>query len=260
MIPVEEIQDKARAHDVWQSTVERDYAQNWFLKALFNQDLDIVLKGGTGIRKVHIPGYRFSDDLDFGLLQGVDEKLLRNRISDAAEEAGEESGIAFERDIRLKQNINGYEGRVYFRILSPSTEPIRIKLDFTGKKNEIILFPTETKPIIHPYSDAGDCAAHVAVYSLEETVSEKVRSLFQRVRPRDLYDIWALYGRINKTAIPDAVGRKCAFNKVKMNPDDFRSNKERFSSRWKRQLEHQMDELPEFEAVFEGVLEILEEM
>ena len=95
MITTEEIRETARAHDVWPSTVERDYAQSWFLKALFNQDLDIVLKGGTGIRKVHIPDYRFSDDLDFGLLRHIEKESLLRIIADAAEEAGEESGIAF---------------------------------------------------------------------------------------------------------------------------------------------------------------------
>jgi len=66
MITTREIKEKARINKVPESTIERDYAQNWFLK--FFSDKRIVLKGGTGIRKVYIANYRFSDDLDFNLL------------------------------------------------------------------------------------------------------------------------------------------------------------------------------------------------
>ena len=71
MITQNEIRQKAREHEVPVSTIERDYAQNWLLMAL--PSLPLVLKGGTGIRKVYIGDYRFSDDLDFTLLDKIDK-------------------------------------------------------------------------------------------------------------------------------------------------------------------------------------------
>ena len=59
MISQNEIRQKAREYRVPLSTVERDYAQNWLLMAI--SPLPLVLKGGTGIRKVYISDYRFSD-------------------------------------------------------------------------------------------------------------------------------------------------------------------------------------------------------
>ncbi|MEA2034766.1 MAG: hypothetical protein U9N40_04670 [Euryarchaeota archaeon] len=51
MIPLNEIKEKARTHGVPVSTIERDYVQNWILK--YSSRIDcMVLKGGTGIRKV----------------------------------------------------------------------------------------------------------------------------------------------------------------------------------------------------------------
>jgi predicted nucleotidyltransferase component of viral defense system len=62
MIPSREIKEKAREYGVPPSTTERDYAQNWLLKYLYHSD--IILKGGTGIKKIYHKNYRFSDDLN----------------------------------------------------------------------------------------------------------------------------------------------------------------------------------------------------
>ena len=75
MIPSREIKEKAREFGVPPSTIERDYAQNWLLSHL--SPIPMALKGGTGIRKVFIEHYRFSDDLDFTLLEPVDKMFYK---------------------------------------------------------------------------------------------------------------------------------------------------------------------------------------
>ncbi len=69
MIPTLEIKERARESGVPPSTIERDYAQNWLLSTL--RPVNMVFKGGTCIRKVFIEDYRFSDDLDFTLLEPI---------------------------------------------------------------------------------------------------------------------------------------------------------------------------------------------
>ncbi|MCK4421542.1 nucleotidyl transferase AbiEii/AbiGii toxin family protein, partial [candidate division WOR-3 bacterium] len=81
MIPAREIKEKARECGVPETTIERDYAQNWLLKHLSN--MNMVLKGGTGIRKVYIGNYRFSDDLDFTLLVRMDKDMLEKSLNKA---------------------------------------------------------------------------------------------------------------------------------------------------------------------------------
>jgi len=78
MIPSIEIRKKARENSIPLTTIERDYTQNWILKYLF--PLNMALKGGTGIKKAYIGDYRFSDDLDFTLLEKRDEHELLNFI------------------------------------------------------------------------------------------------------------------------------------------------------------------------------------
>ena len=57
MIRSQEIKEKAREYGVSTSTIERDYAQDWLLKYLYHPD--IILKGGTGIKKVYHENYRW---------------------------------------------------------------------------------------------------------------------------------------------------------------------------------------------------------
>lgn len=77
MIPIPEIKAIARKGEVPESTVERDYVQNWLLFGLSKISLEMALKGETGIRKVYIEDYRFSDDLDFTLLEEYERETIQ---------------------------------------------------------------------------------------------------------------------------------------------------------------------------------------
>jgi len=94
MIRSIEFKEMARRLGVPESTIERDYSQNWFLKTITDHDDSIILKGGTGIRKMYIRDYRFSDDLDFTLLENRSTEdfkgLLSAAISDAKDQTGRE--------------------------------------------------------------------------------------------------------------------------------------------------------------------------
>jgi predicted nucleotidyltransferase component of viral defense system len=106
MIRPQEIEDKSGQLEVPISAIERDYVQNWILKDL--RAIDMVLKGGTGIRKVYFENYRFSDDLDFTLLDEIEIDELNEQITNAAERTQEESGISIINS-GIKSNDNGYE-------------------------------------------------------------------------------------------------------------------------------------------------------
>ena len=95
--------------------------------------------------------------------------------------------------------MNGFEGIVYFRILRTTGSPLRIKLDVTKIDREIILLDLEKREINHPYSDA--LKADVLVYQLEEIIAEKLRALFERTRPRDMYDVWYMIDKSDKRII-----------------------------------------------------------
>ncbi len=254
MISKNEINENARKFGVPVSTIERDYAQNWLLKSF--SSMNMALKGGTGIRKAYISNYRFSDDLDFTLLEEQSKDKMEMLIKSCVKRAKEESGINFNEDISIKENINGLEVGTFFRIMRTEGNTTKIKLDMTKFNNEKILLPLNAKNIIHLYSD--NLEAKVMVYALEEIVTEKIRSLFQRTRPRDLYDVGYLWSKCepDKEKVLKILDEKFKFKGEKIdmgNIEKFERRKENFKNAWKNSLQHQIKELPDFDDVFEYV-------
>jgi predicted nucleotidyltransferase component of viral defense system len=255
VIPIVEIKEAARAFGVPPSTIERDYAQNWLLAHL--STLPMALKGGTGIRKVFIENYRFSDDLDFTLLEPYEKEILQEAVEDAVSRAREESGIGFEDDIGIIETATGFRAIALFRIIPMNASiPTKLIIDLTTMSNESVLLPVEKRQIYHPYSDK--LTAGVTSYCLEEIMAEKIRSLFQRLRPRDIYDIWHLAGRVNPDAVTGILHRKCGCKEVVPDGSVLAGKRERFSASWNASLRHQMKAVPNFEEAFERALDCVE--
>ena len=252
MIPSEEIKEQARRNGVPESTAERDYAQGWLL-AHASKQLNMALKGGTGIRKVYLGDYRFSDDLDFTLLDDFTPDDIESRIKNAVRVAKTESGIDFLETVKLTKAKNGYQAITYFRLLRRTGSPLHIKLDLPRRDKEIILLPLEVRTIIHPYSDALEAKA--LSYSLEEVLAEKTRALFERTRPRDLYDVWRLHKlKLDASRI---IPHKLAFKGVSIDLDDLRAREKAYHKAWESSLKHQLKDLPAFDTVFQEVLILL---
>jgi len=254
MISSREIKEKAREFGVPESTIERDYAQNWLLKYL--SSLNMALKGGTGIKKLYISNYRFSDDLDFTLLEQMDENTLSALVKKAVTQAREESGINFRDEVESIKTESGFRNTVYFHLLQRAAgTPISIRVDFTSPDYEQILLEIEQRRIFHPYSDG--CNFLVKAYSLEEIMAEKIRSLFERTRPRDLYDVWFLDPKIERSRVLVILPKKFEIRGVKFDLSSLEERKNDFANAWEKSLGHQIKELPDFDRVYEVVVEQL---
>jgi len=144
MIPLIEIKEKAVAEGVPETTVIKDYALSWMLKALNDVSDAFALKGGTGIRKAYIEGYRFSVDLDFTLTESVD---VREVLLEAVRLARRESGIEFGKALGLKSVRTGYEARVMFRLYYHF--PMKIKIDVTTPEREDSLYTRTLISVTH---------------------------------------------------------------------------------------------------------------
>ena len=64
----------------------------------------------------------------------------------------------------------------------------RMKVDIS--RTEKLCFKLENRSMFEAYSDQEDCT--VQCYSLDEVMTEKMRSLLSRTQPRDYYDLWYL--------------------------------------------------------------------
>jgi len=243
-----ELRALAIKYGVTLSTVERDYAQNWLLKNLI--DVNMALKGGTGLRKVYFKDYRFSDDLDFTLLDNIGERILTDKISNAIMKAKDESGINFTGISSFVKSNTGYKYKVGF-VMSQS---MHIQLDITTFDNEKVVLPVVQKEINHIFSDNfyGD----IKSYNIREILAEKIRSIFQRGFPRDLYDVWYLLEngvKVDKALIDE----KFNFKGIKVNILQIESEREKIQSAWRASLEGVLSNVPDFNIVFEQILDEL---
>ena len=104
MIDRQEILEFAGEVGLDPNVVEKDYVLGWMLAGIAQhpQTRDTwVFKGGTCLKKCYFETFRFSEDLDFTLLDGshVDETVLRGLFVEITEWIYDQSGIEFPEQI-----------------------------------------------------------------------------------------------------------------------------------------------------------------
>lgn len=86
MIRPAEIQKKANKERVRDTQIEKDYILTWILSGIAHNEVlskALAFKGGTVLKKLYFKDYRYSEDLDFTL---VDDSLSNETIQDAFQE------------------------------------------------------------------------------------------------------------------------------------------------------------------------------
>jgi predicted nucleotidyltransferase component of viral defense system len=268
VITRQELLDLAREFGLQPHIVEKDYALGWLL-AGFGQHQDTrdtwLFKGGTCLKKCYFETYRFSEDLDFTLLDPahLNEDFLRGLFQEVAEWVYEMTGLempAEARKIEVFDNGRGGrsgEGRMGYRgPIARGGDAPRIKLDLTD--HERIVLPSVRRAIHHPYSDRPVDGMEVTTYAFEEVFAEKVRALAERLRPRDLYDVIHLNRRTDlepdKQSLLHALREKCAFKGIAFPTlDSLRQSPllAELRAAWDDMLAHQLPQLPPFESFWD---------
>lgn len=86
---------RAGGRRIPEAVLERDYCLSWFLVGLSRSPLRerLLFKGGTALRKCYFPDYRFSEDLDFTLVQPVAVETIQTELEGPFEAAHRASGV-----------------------------------------------------------------------------------------------------------------------------------------------------------------------
>ncbi len=263
------------------STVDKDWVLGHLLNAFYSFDEvrnNFVFKGGTCLRKCYFEDYRFSEDLDFTLLDeklAVDKKLFGKIIFETEKNAGIKlylSGIKYQFHNDIPQ---GYEVKIKFWgadhkpnsiIPNPDRWQTKIKIDISF--SEKMILPAVELPVIHPYPDWEKIKNSVKAYSLKEIVAEKIRSLKQRNRPRDIYDLAYLsdiispddYSEIKELLIEKTADKNIQWKNPSdfINPQKYRRNKRA----WESSLQHHLPpgQLPEYDDAFAAAEQIVQKI
>jgi predicted nucleotidyltransferase component of viral defense system len=202
VIGPDELREQAKAHDLGEADVQRDYVFGWLIAGIYKASAlgeIAVLKGGNALRKAYFPGTRFSDDLDFSTEQGLDSQVLLGELNTVCDFAERETGIRFDRERnrladehQIDRERTVYKFKLYFKDLIGGRDHVTISVRLDVTEYDRLHLPVQERKLIHPYSDADICTATIRCVKLEEALADKLKCLLQRRYCYDLFDL--VYG------------------------------------------------------------------
>ena len=193
MIPKRDLQQLRAEWTLDIGVIEKDYVLGWLLAGIAQHPAlaeTWIFKGGTCLRKCYYETFRFSEDLDFTVIEGGPDEPddLQRIFGEIAEWLLR--GIRNRADPRrpvIPTTDGTDEANPPPRDESPTKGPNpqptspKVKLDITT--DELLVERPELRPIGHQYSDAPLPVEAVLCYSLTELFGEKLRALAERCRP-----------------------------------------------------------------------------
>jgi predicted nucleotidyltransferase component of viral defense system len=263
------LQARASEWGLTEEVVEKDYVLGWLLWGIGSHAAlreSWIFKGGTCLKKCFVETYRFSEDLDFTVLDGepLEPEALLPILTEILDTVEQETGITLSSRapmVRMRPDGRSAEGRIYYRGPRGAPGEARVKLDLTY--DETVVEATVRRTIAHAYDDELPGDGGVRCYAFVEVFAEKLRALGQRTRPRDLYDVVNLYRRAdlqdNRELVHTVLERKCAYKDVPVPTLDAVTGAGKLAelrADWSAMLAHQLPVLPpidEFIDTLEGV-------
>ena len=253
MIHFSEIERAASKAGVPTETIEKDYCITWILASLFSktENTDIVFYGGTAIKKVYFPDYRFSEDLDFISHDDLEIDDILGRMERVYGSVKDEANIILSTD---KGSVKAEGDRRQFFIVYDGFPEVsinkRIKVDVMSK-GEFLQEPV-LKSLHCGYSDMKKLRAKLRVYAPEAIVTDKIATILSPVRaePRDLYDLWFLLKNcsLDLRAIRSNFKKKFGYE---LKPETVTPSLHNafYRNRWDSRLSNQIANLPDFNTV-----------
>lgn len=279
MIKPGEIQNKAREVGVRDQQIEKDYILSWLLQGIAQHEqlsTTIVFKGGTVLKKVYFEDYRFSEDLDFTLLDNdISNEQIFEWFSEVFEYIQDEANIPLEvidnnehEDARLPDLSSkeaGGQGGINFYIsyvgpLGGLGANKKVKVDIS--RSEPLQFEPDMKDAFLDYSDQS---AHLLLcYPLEEILVEKLRAIMQRMQARDFFDVWYLLEIHGMDVAYYTVEFRAKCESKEIDPAGFHVKLEQrlpqYKGRWKSSMTDQIQDLPDFDQVEREVIRHLKNL
>ncbi|MBI4668685.1 MAG: nucleotidyl transferase AbiEii/AbiGii toxin family protein [Elusimicrobia bacterium] len=240
-----------------EETIEKDYLIELLL-GYFAQDEflteHLVFRGGTALKKIYFPAYRYSEDLDFmttapDILSAVKdkwEKMLRKIMND----------FPVRLELKPEYPQRGHlQLFISYEILAEVRADKRLKVDIV----EDNFMPTCRKArLAFSFNDFSDVVRHARVYTLEAVAADKIgRILDAVIEPRDLWDLHYLL----QSGIKIAAVKKIYHGKYGADislPNLLSAVKSPgYKNAWHNRLENQVPNLMPYEKTIEHLIALL---
>ena len=207
MISKDELKRLAGEKNFNVSSLSKDYALGWLLFGISRSSVAnrLVFKGGTALSKIYFPeNWRLSEDLDFTIVgEETDFDSITSALeSQVPEIIQRENEMTVVLKDRPHVNVGYLQSR--FQYTGPlGKDTVKIEISKESTVGEIKI---EKIPRVFDYPKF-----EVRVYSLEDILAEKMRSMIQRKRIRDYYDVWRLLKvrEFNNGKVKDLFLKKC---------------------------------------------------
>lgn len=248
MLSLNELIAVAEQDNVDVKTVERDYVLTHLIQRLsgLEEAEFLTFKGGTALRLVHFPQYRYSADIDLNINDPsrmiVEEALAL--LAEAAVQTYADVGISIEVE----------EGRLTYIGPRDQAKPEIVKLDIDS--DEVATADPIRGPLVIRYEDQSETTS-LPTYSLEESTAEKLRCVVQRLQCRDLYDIHRL---LVDEAVDVAIAwsqfeAKAAHRDLELGLflERWSRRKEQYEKRWEMEMVRYTDVIPYFDKTLREV-------
>jgi predicted nucleotidyltransferase component of viral defense system len=259
MISRSELQRLANREKVALGTLEKDYVLTEVLRSLSRVTLLsqlLVFKGGTALRKVYFADWRYSEDLDFTVKHDIKEEELSLLLDEWYLQVEQTAQIRL--TTKMLHKPNGY-ARVRAQFIGPLAYPGMIFMDLSFDE-PLCLDPEKRAILSEPFLSEGQ---KVLAYPLEELLAEKIRSLSERGKSRDYYDVWRLLkeksSKLDFEVLGDVLVKKLRHKQIVFTSvnDFLPKDINKLNQYWASELEQQINQLPPLNAVIEELQNML---
>lgn len=226
--------------------IEKDYFQDLFLYYLYKETNIFVFKGGTSLYKLYNLK-RFSEDLDFSL-DGKKEKSEIQKIIQKI--TSKIQGFEIK---QIKDLKNSLIFKISCKGIITNYNTLRIDISLKNK----ILREIDIKNYTPDYIDINPFT--IRALKPEEIISEKIHSLLNRKKARDLYDLFFLLKQFKFDKF--LVDEKLKIFDQEFSLKELEEKINSLESIWKKELGILIfNDLPEFEPVKNYVLNKMEKI
>lgn len=162
---------------------------------------------------------------------------------------------------KMLHKPNGY-ARVRTQFVGPLAYPGMIYIDLSFDE-PLCLEPEYKRVLTNPFTGEQ---RKVLVYPLEELLAEKMRSLIERGKSRDYYDVWRLLkeytSQLNLELLGMVLDKKLAHKGLCLRAiNDFLPMDSRALKRyWEKDLQQQINSLPPLEQVLQELQAMLDNL
>lgn len=257
MIDYFQTQRLASKKGVSGDVIEKDYFIElllFYLSSDYSFKKKFIFRGGTSLKKIYFPDYRFSEDLDFIVkekenLTDLEEdfnKILINISDDFPFKPTKSSSIKNDRlQIFIKYDI---------------IPEIRVNKELKVDILKDTFIPSYIeKSIIFTYPDFKGKENSLNTYNLESVAADKIsRILDVDKEARDIYDLWYLLKLdfLEIANLKDELKKRFGFKIYFPNLIE-EINSKTYKQAWKIRIEKQVTGLPPYELVIRDLKELI---